>query len=325
MKTTRAIIRQHGGPEVIEWEEVDLDSPGPDEARVRIAAAGLNMIDTYHRRGVYPVALPSGLGLEAVGVVDAVGNDVTNIAEGDRVAMMAPPLGAYATARLVPAANLMKLPGDISDEEAAAIMLKGCTAEFLIERCGKVEAGMTVLVHAAAGATGLILVQWLKGIGARVIGTVSTEEKAAKATSAGADEIIMYRAEDVARRVRELTDGTGCDVVIDGVGKATWESSLDSLRKRGLLISFGNASAPVGKTDLAVLAQKGSLFTTRPTLFDYYSTPDEIARGTERLFEMLRSETVKVDIGQRFALTDAAKAHGALEGRETIGATVLLP
>ena len=325
MKAQQAVVREYGGPEAIEWEEVDLPPPGEGEARVQIHAAGLNMIDTYHRRGIYPVQLPSGLGLELAGLVESVGDGVGNVSAGDRVASFSPPPGAYATARNVAAGSLIKLPNDISDEDAAAVLLKGCTAEFLIERCGKVEAGQTVLVHAAAGATGLILVQWLKAIGARVIGTVSTEEKAAKARSAGADEIVMYREEDAAERVRALTGNAGCDLVLDGVGKATWEASLDSLRPRGLLVSFGNASAPVGEVDLGILARKGSLFTTRPTLFDYYAAPEEAERGTSRLFEMLRSGKVKVEIGRRYPLKEAAEAHRALEARETIGATVLLP
>lgn len=325
MQARQAIIREHGGPDVIQWEDVTLADPGEGEVRMRNTAVGLNMIDTYHRKGVYPVELPSGLGLEAAGVVEAVGPGVTNLKEGDRVVTFGPMLGAYSTARNMPADRLFPLPDGVADDIAAAAFLKGCTTEFLVERCGKVQSGWPVLVHAAAGGTGQLLCQWLKHIGAEVIGTTSSAEKAEKAKAAGADHVILYTEEEVAPKVREITGGKGVRVVIDGVGKDTWETSLDSLAPRGLQISFGNASAPVGPTDLAILAQKGSLFTTRPTLFDYYSDPVDAQAGAARLFSLLADGVLTVEIGQRYALEDAAQAHIDLEGRKTFGSTVLLP
>lgn len=319
-----AQITEFGGPEVIKWIDVDLPAPGPGEAHVRMTAVGLNYIDTYHRTGLYPLELPSGLGIEGAAVVEAVGEGVTRVKPGDRVATFGV-MGAYATERVLQESALVPLPDDIDDETAAAIMVKGCTAEFLAERCGKVEKGWPVLVHAAAGGTGLLLVQWLKYIGAHVIGTVSTEEKAAKAKAAGADDIIFYQTEDTAARVKEITGGAGVRVVFDGIGMATWESSLDSCAQRGLIISFGNADAPVTGVGLGILAGKGSLFVTRPTLFDYYATPEDSAAGMSKLFEMVRSGVVKVSIGQRYALEDAAQAHIDLENRKTIGATILQP
>ena len=318
-----ATFSKTGGPEVIEWIDVDLPAPGPGEVRMRTTAVGLNYIDTYHRRGIYPVELPSGLGMEAAGVVEAVGEGVTGFAVGDRVATFGPVRGAYATARNLPAATLFKLPDDIDDETAAAALLKGCTTEFLVERCAKVEPGWPVLVHAAAGGVGLILVQWLKAIGAVVIGTVSTEEKAAEARAAGADHVILYTREDTAKRVRELTGGKGVRVTFDGVGMDTWEASLDSTGRRGLIVSYGNASAPVTGISLGVLATKGSLYNSRPTLFDYYAEPEERAAGVARLWEMIRTGKVRISIGQRYALEDAAQAHRDLEGRKTSGSTVL--
>lgn len=317
-----AVIERTGGPEMIEWRDVELAPPGASEVRMRNSAVGLNFIDTYHRRGIYPVELPSGLGMEAAGVIEAVGEGVTGFAPGDRVATFGPARGAYATERNLPAASLFRLDDDISDEVAAAVLLKGCTTEFLVERCAKVQPGWPVLVHAAAGGVGLILVQWLKAIGATVIGAVSTEAKAEEARTAGADHIVLSD-EDVAARVRELTGGAGVRVVFDGIGMATWEASLGALGRRGLMVSYGNASAPVSNVNLGVLAQKGSLFTTRPTLFDYYAEPEERAAGVARLWAMVRSGAVKVTIGQRYALEDVARAHADLEARKTVGATVL--
>ena len=313
----------HGGPEVIEWIDVDVPPPGPGEVRFRSTAVGLNFIDTYHRRGIYPVSLPSGLGLEAAGVVEAVGDGV-EYQIGDRVATFGPALGAYATERNVEAATLFRIPDDISDETAAAGLLKGCTTEFLVERCAKVQAGMVVLVHAAAGGVGLLLVQWLKHIGATVIGTVSTTEKAAAATAAGADHVILYTLEAVAPKVRDLTSGAGVRVAFDGVGMATWEASLDSTGRRGMIVCYGNADAPVGGVNLGILAQKGSLYNTRPTLFDYYATPEERAAGSDYVFDMFRTGVLKLTIGQSYALEDAAQAHRDLEGRRTTGSTVLV-
>ena len=320
----RAIFTRTGGPEVIEWEDVDLPDPGPGEVRVKVAAAGLNYIDTYHRRGIYPVPLPSGLGLEAAGLIEAVGDGV-ELAIGTRVATFGPQRGAYASAINLAAQSLFVLPDDVSEEIAAAVLLKGCTAEFLAERAAKVSPGDAVLVHAAAGGVGLILTGWLKALGAHVIGTVGSEDKATLAREAGADEVILYRREDVAARVRALTGGAGVRVTYDGIGMDTWEASLDSTGRRGLIVSYGNASAPVTNVSLGVLATKGSLYNTRPTLFDYYATPDERAAGAARLWEMVRSGKVPVTIGQRYALQDAAQAHRDLEARQTVGSTRLVP
>nr|WP_294810835.1 quinone oxidoreductase [uncultured Sphingomonas sp.] len=320
-----ARIETTGGPEVIGWADVELPSPGPGEVRMRNTVIGLNFIDTYFRSGLYPVPLPSGLGQEAAGVIEAVGEGVTGFAPGDRVATFGPPIGAYATERNLPASSLFKLPDTVDDETAAAALLKGCTAEFLIERCARVQPGWPVLVHAAAGGVGQILVQWLKAIGAEVIGTVGSEAKVAAARGAGADHVLLSRSDDIAARVREITGGAGVAVVFDGVGKATWEASLAATRRRGLIVSYGNASGAVEGVQLRTLASHGSLFVSRPTSFDYYVTPEERAAGAGRLFAMLESKAVRVGIGQRFALEDVAAAHRALEAGETIGSTVLLP
>jgi NADPH2:quinone reductase len=258
-----------------------------------------------------------------------VGDGVSDWQVGQRVCTFGPGLGAYATARNVAADSLFLIPDDITDELAAAAILKACTAEFLVERCAKVKAGWNVLVHAAAGGVGLILVQWLKHVGARVIGTVSTEQKAAAARTAGADDVILYAGSgsmaDVAPRVRELTSGKGVEVVFDGIGMASWEASLDSARRRGLIVNYGNADAPVGGVDLGILARKGSLYNTRPTLFDYYAWPAERAAGSDYVFDMIRQGVISLTIGQRYALKDAARAHSDLEGRRTTGSTILLP
>lgn len=317
-----ARITATGGPEVIGFVDVDLPPPATGEVRLRHTAIGLNFIDTYHRRGIYPVPLPSGLGLEAAGVIEAVGDGV-DFAVGERVATFGPALGAYATERNVAAASLFRIPDDISDDIAAAGLLKGCTTEFLVERCARVQPGMTVLVHAAAGGVGLLLVQWLKHVGATVIGTVSTPDKAAAAHAAGADHVILYTKEDVAPRVRALTGGAGVRVTFDGVGMATWDASLDSTGRRGMIVNYGNADAPVGGVNLGILAQKGSLYNTRPTLFDYYATPEERAAGSDYVWDMIRQSVIKVTIGQTYALEDAARAHADLEGRRTTGSTIL--
>ena len=320
-----ARIERTGGPEVIQWIDVDLPPPGPGEVRMRNTAVGLNFIDTYFRSGLYPTPLPSGLGGEAAGVVEAVGEGVDDFAPGDRVATFGPGLGAYATARNVPAKILFALPDDIDDETAAAALLKGGTAEYLIERCARVQPGWTVLVHAAAGGVGLLAVRWLKAIGATVIGTVGHRDKAPLAKEAGADHVLLSREEDVAARVREITGGEGVEVVLDGVGRATWQASLGSAKRRGLIVSYGNASGPVEGVNLGELSRAGSLYVSRPTMFDYYATPEERAVGSARLWQMLRSGAVRADINQRFALEDAAEAHRALEAGETTGSTVLLP
>ena len=324
-----ARIERTGGPEVIGWIDVDLPAPAAGEVRVRHSAVGLNFIDVYHRSGVYPVPLPGGLGSEAAGVVEAVGEHLpgtgARFAVGDRVATFGPTLGAYATARNVPADILLPLPDDIDDRTAAAVLLKGCTAEALIERCAKVQAGQTVLVHAAAGGVGHLLVAWLKAIGATVIGTVGSERKAAQARAAGADHVLLHKQEDVANRVREITGGAGVPVVFDGIGMATWDISLACAARRGLIVSYGNAGGKVSGVELGVLAARGSLFVTRPTLFGYYTTPEERSAGVARLYAMLRRRAITAEIGQTFALEDAADAHRALEAGETRGSTLLLP
>jgi NADPH2:quinone reductase len=325
MKACAARIQAHGGPEVIGWEDVELGQPGAGEVLLRHSAIGFNYIDIYHRRGIYPVALPSGLGLEAAGTIVSVGEGVTEFAPGDRVATFGPQLGAYATARLARADSLFRLPDSIDDETAAAVLLKGCTVEMLVERCAKVESGWPVLVHAAAGGVGLLLVQWLKAVGAEVIGTVGSDNKAEIARQAGCDHLIFYDWEDVAQRVREITNGTGVRVTFDGVGKATFSASIDSTGRRGLLVSYGNASGTVGEVDFGILARKGSLFTTRPTLFDYYAEPSEREAGSARLFEMIGSGKLKVTIGHRYRFDEAARAHEDAEARRTQGSILLIP
>jgi len=314
-----------GGPEVIAWADIDLPAPAAGEVLVEHTAVGLNMIDTYHRGGLYPIPIPGGLGVEAAGRVVAVGDGVSAFSAGDRVATFGPELGAYATARIYPEGALFKLPHAISDATAAAAILKGFTVEFLVERCAQVQPGWPVLVHAAAGGVGLMLVQWLKHIGATVIGTVSTPEKAEIARTAGADHVIDYSREDVGPRVRELTGGAGVRVAFDGVGKDTWEASLDSTARRGLIVSYGNASGPVSGVALGTLSQKGSLFVTRPTLYHYYADPAERAAGSARVWDMIASGAVAVTIGQTYPLAEVAQAHRDLEARKTTGSTVLMP
>ena len=318
-----ARITRTGGPEVIEWVDVDLPPPGPGEVRMRHHAVGLNYIDTYHRSGVYPVELPAGLGSEAAGVVEAVGEGVDGLSVGDRVGTFGPSRGAYATARNVAAKQLFRLPDDVDDRTAAAMLLKGCTVEALVDRCARVQAGQTVLVWAAAGGVGQLMTGWLKAIGATVIGTAGTQEKAEYARAAGADHVLLHRDEDVVARVKDMTDGVGVAVVFDGVGMASWERTLAVTARRGLIVSYGNAGGAVTGVNLGVLAAKGSLFVTRPTLFDYYVTPDERQAGIERLYAMLRSGAIRPEIGQTFALEDAADAHRALEAGETRGSTIL--
>jgi len=320
-----ARIERTGGPEVIQWGDVDLPPPEPGEVRMRHTAVGLNFIDVYHRKGLYPIDLPGGLGSEAVGVIESVGAGVSGFVPGDRVGTFGPLRGAYATARNVPAAQLFKLPDNVDDKVAAALLLKGCTTEFLVERCARVAAGQVVLVHAAAGGVGHLLVGWLKAIGATVIGTVGDDAKVERARHAGADHVLRYKQEDVAARVREITAGKGVAVSFDGVGKSSWPVSLASVARRGLIVSYGNASGPVDGVNLGILSQRGSLFVTRPTLFDYYVTPEERQGGIERVFAMLANGAISPEIGQTFALENVAEAHRALEAGETTGATVLLP
>ena len=320
-----AQIRTLGGPEAIEWIDTDLPPPGPGEVRMRNTAIGLNFIDTYFRSGVYPSELPTGLGIEAAGVVEAVGSGVTGFRPGDRVGTLGPTRGAYATERNLPAAELVDLPDDIDDQTAAALLLKGGTAEFLIERCAKVGEGQMVLVHAAAGGVGHLLVGWLKAIGAQVIGAVSTEEKAAQVRAAGADHVLIHRQVDVAASVRELTGGNGVPIVLDGVGQSTWATSLASTSRRGMIVSYGNAGGPVEGVALGILARHGSLFVTRPTLLDYYADPEERQRGVARVFEMLRKGAIAPTVGQTFPLEEAGEAHRRLEAGQTHGSTLLLP
>jgi len=314
-----------GGPEVMQYEDVDLDAPGPGEVRLRQTAIGLNYLDTYHRSGLYNLPLPSGLGFEAAGVVEALGDGVANLKIGDRVAYGAGPLGSYAQARNMPANRVSKLPDSITDETAAAMMLKGMTARYLLRETYKVKAGETILWHAVAGGVGLIAVQWAKHLGVRVIGTTSSPEKAALAKSMGCDEVINYTEENVAERVRELTDGKGVPVVYDGVGQATLETSLDSLSPFGLMVNFGSASGEITNLNTSLLAAKGSLYLTRPGLNTYVESDEALQANVADLFDVVGSGAVKIEVNQTYALADVVKAHQDLEGRKTTGSTVLLP
>jgi NADPH:quinone reductase len=314
-----------GGPEVLEIEDGEAGEPGSGQVRVRHEAVGVNFIDTYFRSGLYSVPLPSGLGNEAAGIVEAVSEHAGDFREGDRVGYFTGPLGAYSTGRVVDADRLVRIPDAIAFEDAAAAMLKGCTAEYLVERCAKVEAGWPVLVHAAAGGVGSILVQWLKAIGARVIAHAGDERKAEIAQSLGADHALCCPFDELAGKVRALTDGAGVPVVLDGVGAASWNASLASTARRGLLVSYGNASGAVPPFTALDIMKAGSVFVTRPTLADYCPTPEEMRASAARLFAMMESGAVKVQIGQRFPLADAADAHRALEARATTGSTVLIP
>lgn len=323
MKAIR--FEKTGGPEVLRLADIDLPQPGPGFIRVRHKAIGVNFIDIYHRSGLYPVALPSGLGLEAAGTVEAIGEGVTRFKAGDRVAYCTGPIGAYAEANNVAAGRAVALPAGIDFAAAAAGLLKGMTAQYLLKRTYSLKAGETILVHAAAGGVGLILCQWAKALGAHVLGTAGSQEKAAIARRHGCDEVILYRTEDVAKRVKELTGGIGVPVVYDGVGKSTFIASLDSLRPRGLLASFGNASGPVTGIDLGTLAAKGSLYVTRPTLFHYTATTEELDETAGDFFAALSGGMVRIEIGRQYGLAQAAQAHKDLEGRETVGASILLP
>ncbi|MCQ0093125.1 quinone oxidoreductase [Roseovarius sp. M141] len=314
-----------GSPDVMQYEDVTLDAPGPGQVRLRHTAIGLNYLDTYYRSGAYPLPLPSGLGFEGAGVVEAVGDGVTHLKDGDRVAYGAGPLGSYSQARNMPANRLSKMPDTIADETAAAMMLKGMTVRYLLRETYKVKAGDTILWHAVAGGVGLIAVQWAKHLGARVIGTTSSPEKAALAKSFGCDEVINYTEENVAERVRALTDGKGVPVVYDGVGQATLDASLDSLSPFGLLASFGSASGPVKDFDTGVLAAKGSLYLTRPSLNTYVASDEALQANVADLFEVVGSGAVKIEVNQTYALADAVTAHQDLEGRRTTGSTILLP
>lgn len=325
MRATQAFIEQTGGPEVIQWHEVDLPAPGPHEVLIRHEAVGLNFIDTYLRTGLYPMRLPGGLGFEAAGVVEAVGSEVTRFKPGQRAASFGGTPGAYATARIAKEAELFPLPEGIDSETAAAVFLKGATAEALAERVAPVAEGGWALVPAAAGGVGLLLVQWLKARGVRVIGTVGSPEKVALAREAGAEEVFLSDDADLVAKVRAATRGAGVQVSYDGVGAATWQSSLDSMAPRGTVVSFGNASGPVTGVALRDLATRGSLFVTRPGVYDYYRDPAEAMAGAAKLWDMIGSGKLKITIGQTYPLLEAAQAHRDLEARKTTGSTLLLP
>lgn len=314
-----------GGPEVLEYVDFEPAEPGPQEVRVRNRAIGLNFIDTYYRSGLYPAQLPSGLGNEGAGVVEAVGSEVSRFSVGDRVAYGTGPLGGYSEFHVLPEANLIKLPDAISFEQAAAVLLKGLTTQYLLRQTYQIKPGETFLFHAAAGGVGSLACQWAKALGANLIGTVSSAEKAAHAKALGAWETIDYSHEDVARRVLELTDGKKCPVVYDSVGKDTWLTSLDCVAPRGLLVSFGNASGAVTGVHLGLLAQKGSLYVTRPTLGSYANTPQSLQSMADELFDMLACGKIKVNDIQQYALQDAAQAQTELAARRTTGSTILIP
>lgn len=320
-------IRFHktGGPEVLQLDEVSVGEPGPGQVRIRHSAIGVNFLDTYQRSGLYPIQLPSGAGNEGAGVVEAVGQGVTQLKAGDRVAYTGGAPGAYSETRLYAADRLVKTPAGISDEQAASIMLKGMTAHYLIHRTYAVKRGDTVLFHAAAGGVGLLACQWLKALGATVIGTVGSDEKAAIAKAHGCDHAIVYTRENFVERVKEITGGKGVPVVYDSVGKSTFEGSLDCLRPFGLMVSFGNASGAVPPFNTGILAQKGSLYLTRPTLVTYIAARADLEATSSALFDAIKSGKVKVDISARYKLADAAQAHRDLEARKTTGQIILVP
>ena len=315
-------VHEAGGPEVLQWQEVEVGAPGPGQVRLRQEAAGLNFIDVYHRTGLYKQEYPFTPGVEGAGVIETIGPDVANLSVGDRVAYGGP-IGGYAEVRLIPAGRLVKLPDAISFEQAAAMMLQGMTAEMLMRRVHEVRAGETILVHAAAGGVGLILCQWAKALGATVIGTVGSDEKAELVRAHGCDHPIVYTRQDFVAEVARITGGDKVPVVYDGVGRDTFMKSLDCLARRGLMVSFGNASGPVDPFPATILAQKGSLFLTRPTLYDYTLAPDELQQAARTLFAVVESGKVKIEVKQRFPLRDAADAHRALESRKTSGSTIL--
>ena len=324
---TRAIrIHETGGPEVLRWETVAIGDPGPGQVRIRHTAIGLNFIDTYHRSGLYPLpSMPSGIGLEAAGVIEALGPDVSDFAVGDRVAYAAAPAGAYAEVRLHAADKVVHIPDGIEDTTAAAMMLKGLTAWYLLRRTYPVAAGETILIHAAAGGVGLIACQWAKHLGATVIGTVGTDEKAELAKANGCEHTIVYTRENFADRVREITEDKGVPVVYDSVGAATFEGSLDCLKPRGLMVTFGNASGPVPPVPPALLSSKGSLYLTRPTLGHYTPTRADLEAATAELFGVVRDGVVKIAVNQAYPLADAVQAHRDLESRKTTGSTIFRP
>ncbi|KAB2970576.1 quinone oxidoreductase [Zoogloea sp.] len=314
-----------GGPEVLQWVEVEVPPPAAGEVRIRHQAVGLNFIDTYHRSGLYPVPLPSGIGQEAAGVIEAVGDGVTEFVAGDRVAYVGGALGAYSEIRNVVASSLVKLPDALSFEQGAAMMMQGLTAQYLLRRTYRVKAGDTILIHAAAGGVGLIVCQWAKALGATVIGTVSSEAKAKLAQANGCDHAIITPGESVSARVREITGGEGVPVVYDSIGKDTFMDSLACLRPLGMMVTFGNASGAVPPFDPGLLARMGSLFLTRPTLFHYIARREDLLAMAAELFAVVASGQVRLSINQRFPLKEAATAHRELEARRTTGSSVLLP
>jgi NADPH2:quinone reductase len=319
-------IHETGGPEVLLWEDVTVGEPGPGQVRIRHHAVGLNFIDVYYRTGLYPVpSLPSGIGLEAAGVVEAIGDGVSDLKAGDRVAYASPPVGAYAEARLMPANRVVTLPEAIDERTAAAIMLKGMTAQYLLRRTYRVQPGDAVLIHAAAGGVGLLACQWAHHLGATVIGTVGSDEKAELARAHGCQHVIVYSRESVVERVKEITGGEGVAVVYDSVGKAVFMDSLDCLRPMGMMVTFGNASGPVPALEPAVLSAKGSLFLTRPILMTYTAKRADLVASAAELFEVVMAGVVKVEIRRTYPLAEAAQAHRDLEARKTTGSTLLLP
>lgn len=325
MRTKAIQIAENGGPEVMHLIDVDVPSPGKGEIRLRQTAIGLNYIDTYHRSGLYALPLPTGIGMEGAGVIDAVGEGVKGLKVGDRVAYGVGPRGAYARHRNVPGGRVAKLPKAISDETAAGMMLKGLTVRALLRSVYKVKRGETILFHAAAGGVGVIFTQWAKALGVKVIGTVGSDDKIAVAKAHGCAHVINYRADDVVARVNEITKGAGVPVVYDGVGQATFMTSIDCLKPRGMLVSFGNASGPVKSFDLGLLAAKGSLYVTRPTVMTYMADDAELADASRDLIEIVKSGKVKIPVNQRYKLADVAQAHRDLESRATTGTTILLP
>lgn len=325
MITNAIRINKQGGPEEMKWEEVALPEMQKDDVLIKHTAIGLNYIDTYHRSGLYPMPVPLTLGIEGAGIIIEAGENVKDLTVGDRVAYASPPTGSYAEAKVMPADRLVKIPDNISDEIAAAIMLKGMTVEYLVRRTYNVKAGQTVLFHAAAGGVGLIACQWLKAIGAKVIGTVGSEEKAALAKANGCEHTILYREENFVDKVKEITNGEGVPVVYDGIGKDTALKSLDCLSPLGMLVVFGNSSGNAPPIETGLLAAKGSLFLTRPTLMTYNAKREDLVESAQQLFNMVGSGKVNISINARYDLKDAAQAHKDLESRKTTGSTLLMP
>jgi len=323
---TKAIrIHEPGGPEKMVWEEIEVPAPGPGQALIRHSAIGLNFIDVYHRTGLYPAPLPTVLGLEGAGLVEAIGDGVTDLVPGQRVAYASPPLGAYAERRVIPADRLVALPDGVSDQQAAGMMLKGMTAQYLLRRTYRVQAGDTILVHAAAGGAGQLICQWANHLGATVIGTVGSDDKAAIAKKHGCHYPIIYTREDFVARVKDITGGAGVPVVYDSVGQTTFLKSFDCLAPLGMMVSFGQSSGTVASFDPGLLAAKGSLFLTRPSLMAYTAKRADLVASATELFEVVASGAVHIEIGQTFPLAEAAEAHRALEGRRTTGSTLLIP